>query len=242
VQSKKVLGSSAYHWQGRVVLIPGVYLDIDDDLLDIDDDYAKSLQEDPNPKAKMDLDRYNIEILQQRYGWLRNEIVMNIDHRYKLVQFLLVLIPITYTVIFLAELYFVSFLASIVVLIIATLFYFENRSIIDKSNYLIELEKFIDNEVKLPIPGWEIYARDPKMKNLRATKALNITFLLLFFFAYSLYNVIFCYYTFSNEFDAQSIYLHIFNSRLIILFIILEIPVLIFAKLSLTEVYDYFKT
>jgi hypothetical protein len=222
-------------------LISCKFLDIDDDFLNIDNDDANKIQEDINIKQKIEINRYNIEILQQRYGWLRNEIMMNIDHRYKLVQFLLALIPITYTVIVVAKLYLVSILASIVVLIIAILFHSENRSIIDKSDYLIKLENFIDFEFKLPISGWETYARSPEMEKMRATKTLNFTFLILFIFAYSFYNMIFCFYIYNGDLNINLFLSQFYNINIIKLFALLEIPILILSISALFEVYGYFK-
>jgi len=218
----------------EVHLEPSEFLDMDDEI-NIQDNQVQGMQ--------LDLDLHKIEILQQRYGWLRNEIVMNLEHRYKLMQFLMALLPVTYSVIVVSKLYFIAFLASILVLIISILFYSENRSIVDKSNYLLILEEYIDSNAKLSINGWETYARDPQMKKARATMTLHITFMLLFFFSYSFYNLIFCLnLPYNDELNSWLSNQHysLFNVKIII-FLILQVPMFLFMKFFLGGVTDYFK-
>lgn len=211
------------------------------EFFDIDDENHKR----SNETTKMELDPYlyKIEILQQRYNWLRNEIDLNLDHRYKIMQLLMALLPVTYSVIAISKLYFISILASVLVWILFLLFYSVNKSIADISDYLLKLEEFIDSNANLPIRGWESYARDPKMKKIRATWTLHITFMLLFLFSYSFYNLIFCYYFTYTGFIVSlisNLYHTILDPRIII-FLILELPVLLLVKYFLSGVSDYFQ-
>lgn len=211
------------------------------ELFDVEDK-SKPL-ENTTHKLKLENNIYKIEILQQRYKLVRDEIIMRLEHRYKLMQFLLALIPISYAAIAISELYYISLLMCVLIFIIAMLFYSENRSILDESNYLQKLEYFIDINAALPIQGWETYGRDPKMKKIRATRTLHTTFLFLFILSYSFYNCIFSYHLpYINESITQLVNLkwNIFDCRISV-FIVLELPILIFATHSYNELNIYFQ-
>jgi len=177
-----------------------------------------------------------LKVLQDRYGWIRDEILIRLEYRYKLSELLLAFVPVALGFIWYIQLYEFSFFCCLIVIFIGTLFYGENRSIVELSNYLVSLETQIEKILTTPVLGWETYARGAPMRKVRATPILLVGFALLIFVSYTIFNI---FFSFLSKFQIQAHFLLPFSLNAstvlylrVVTFAIIEIPIGLWAWLS----------
>ena len=129
-------------------------------------------------------------ILHQRYGWVREEILLRLEYRYKIINLALVLFPAALGFIWAYQAYPISFIICILGLILELLFYAENKAIVDLASYLLEIENILDTRHKNNIVGWERYSRESEFFKKKATKHLVFAFNLFFITFYTIFNAI----------------------------------------------------
>ena len=130
------------------------------------------------------MDDKAIDILNSRYSDLRKEILMRLEYRYKIVNLILLLITASITVIWKLAWYDVSFIACFFILFATLILLGESKQIISISNYLGQIDKTLDEELKLRPIGWERFTRIKSHNPEKGTKLLVVGYAVIFFLIY----------------------------------------------------------
>src|SRR5436305_7784768 len=112
-----------------------------------------------------------VALLRERYGYLRTEILHRLDNRYKLLTALLTIVGVGCTVIFQLHWEPIAFPLCGTMLLVAIVLQGENRHVQLISDYLITIERELDEHYQLETKGWE---RTSRLKGGDKPKAASV--------------------------------------------------------------------
>lgn len=174
-----------------------------------------------------------LKILSERYGWVRQELNMRMDARYKVITFLLTFIAASMGFIGLTRIFEFGYAADIVILASVIFLFVEGWRILHLDTYLCMIEKRIKEITKISIDGWETYLRSLGSEGEKPTKWLYTALVLLIAPIYTIFNFV---ASFLSAFAIPSflssfVILNLCESQLLIIrsgsFILMEVPMLI---------------
>ncbi len=138
----------------------------------------------------MDENSKRIDLLNERYKTLRQEILMRIDYKYKLFNSSLLALSIGIGVIWKLKWFGVGYLLCGFLALVTALILAESRQIIMLSDYLIKIEDYLDNTLDMPIEGWEKHTRLSYYKSINGTNHIVIFLLITFLLSYLTFSYI----------------------------------------------------
>ncbi len=136
-------------------------------------------------------EKHNIasDILRERYKYCRDEVMYRIDTRYKLLKSLILIISFSFVAIYQLKWNFFPLVTIFLINTFSIILFAESMHIRILSDYMIRIEKILDNRYQINVYGWERESRSVKHNKLKistllAVSALVFAILLNFVFAY----------------------------------------------------------
>jgi hypothetical protein len=129
-----------------------------------------------------------LNILRDRYGYVRQEILARIDTRYKITQFLYAFVPVVVGAAVGFGIWALALMGCALVFSSCILFIGESRAIVALGDYLLMLERQLQKVVSLP--GWEQHSRDVAIKKGGSTGWLMFAFLSIYIVSYTALNAL----------------------------------------------------
>lgn len=140
----------------------------------------------------MALDSEAVLLLRERYGYMRAELLQRLDNRYKILTALLTLITLGLSVIIQLHWDAIGFPLCAAMLAMALVLQGENRHVRLISDYLILIERQLDEHYELETKGWERVSRSRRSEKSKASSRLTIgafSFLAFFYVIFDLVGV-----------------------------------------------------
>ena len=139
------------------------------------------------------MDENSINVMRDRYGYIRDEIMYRLEVRYKILQYFMAVVVFGLTAIYRLDWQFVALPCMAAMMALVLLMYGENKQITRLSDYLIEIERKLD-KLKDVHRGWERESRAAKSGKRDDTRAMLLgamLFVICFFVIFAFQSAVF---------------------------------------------------